>query len=195
VLRQIQLGPSRSPPAKGRGPGLRGGVAVVGCSTKPRSSSSASFCPLCFTCKTPLFGEPTSGLEPLTCSLRVITQALQGCAGGCRTRIPRPDSLLRVAECCTVLRSRWYQIGIRTSDSYSPTAGPMASPRDLRSHNPPTPVSRAFPALQIADGRSRRELDRRTAQHCLLGLATQRRSRVASRIPSFEKVVLRRSRR
>jgi hypothetical protein len=57
-------------------------------------------------------GEPTSGLEPLTCSLRVITQALQGCAVDCKCRIPRPDSLLRVAACCTVLRSRWCQSGI-----------------------------------------------------------------------------------
>src|SRR5829696_1315032 len=57
--------------------------------------------------------EPRSGLEPLTCSLRVITQALQGCAGDCKSRISRRLSLLRVAECCTVLRSRWYQSGIR----------------------------------------------------------------------------------
>jgi hypothetical protein len=72
-------------------------------------------------------------------SLRVITQALQGCAGDCKCRISKRLSLLRVAACCTVLRSRWYQIGIRTSDSYSLTVGPMARPRDLRSHNPPTP--------------------------------------------------------
>ena len=32
-------------------------------------------------------GEPTSGLEPLTCSLRVFTQGLQGCAGDCKLRI------------------------------------------------------------------------------------------------------------
>src|SRR5215208_38518 len=57
-------------------------------------------------------GEPTSGLEPLSCSLRVITQALQGAAGGCDSRISRRFPLLRVAECCTVLRSRWYQSGI-----------------------------------------------------------------------------------
>src|SRR5215204_5122802 len=56
--------------------------------------------------------EPTSGLEPLTCSLRVITQALQGCAGDCKSRIFRGVSFLRLAECCTVLRSRWYQSGI-----------------------------------------------------------------------------------
>ena len=56
--------------------------------------------------------EPTSGLEPLTCSLRVINQALLGCAEDCRSRISRRFPLLRVAECCTVLRSRWYQSGI-----------------------------------------------------------------------------------
>jgi hypothetical protein len=57
-------------------------------------------------------GEPTSGLEPLTCSLRVIIHALQGCAGGCKSRISKPVSIPRVAECCTVMRSRWYQSGI-----------------------------------------------------------------------------------
>jgi hypothetical protein len=57
--------------------------------------------------------EPTSGLEPLTCSQRVIIQALQGFADGCKTRIPRPISCLRFALCCTVLRSRWYQNGIK----------------------------------------------------------------------------------
>jgi hypothetical protein len=38
---------------------------------------------------------------------------LQGVARACKTRIPRRLSLLRVAECCTVLRSRWYQSGIK----------------------------------------------------------------------------------
>jgi hypothetical protein len=56
--------------------------------------------------------EPTSGLEPLSCSLRVIHQALQGCAGGCKYRIFRGVSFPCLAECCTVLRSQWYQIGI-----------------------------------------------------------------------------------
>jgi hypothetical protein len=42
-------------------------------------------------------GEPTSGLEPLTCSLRVITHALQGVARGCKCRIPKPVSFLRLA--------------------------------------------------------------------------------------------------
>jgi hypothetical protein len=57
-------------------------------------------------------GEPTSGLEPLTCSLRVIHQALQGVAQPCNSPISRRFSLLWVAACCTVLRSRWYQSGI-----------------------------------------------------------------------------------
>src|SRR5215216_3922285 len=58
-------------------------------------------------------GEPTSGLEPLTCSLRVIIQALQGLADDCKSRISKPLSLLCLALCCTVLRSRWYQSGIK----------------------------------------------------------------------------------
>jgi hypothetical protein len=69
-----------------------------------------------FTCKSQQNEEPTSGLEPLTCSLRVITQALQGCAGDCKSRISKLVSFLRIAPCCTVLRSRWYQCGIKTSD-------------------------------------------------------------------------------
>jgi hypothetical protein len=56
--------------------------------------------------------EPTSGLEPLTCSLRVIGQALQGCAGDCKYRISKGLSFPCLAGCCTVLRSRWYQSGI-----------------------------------------------------------------------------------
>jgi hypothetical protein len=47
-------------------------------------------------------------------SLRVITQGLQGLAGGCKFRISKRLSLLRVAACCTLLRSRWYQSGINT---------------------------------------------------------------------------------
>jgi hypothetical protein len=59
--------------------------------------------------------EPTSGLEPLTCSLRVITQALQGLAGVCKSCIDKPVPLLCLAPCCTVLRSRWYQSGIKST--------------------------------------------------------------------------------
>src|SRR5215218_7845460 len=46
------------------------------------------------------------------CSLGVITQALQGCAEGCKCRIFRGVSFPCLAACCTVLRSRWYQCGI-----------------------------------------------------------------------------------
>jgi hypothetical protein len=46
-------------------------------------------------------------------SLRVITQALQGFAEDCKSRIFRGVSFPCLAECCTVLRSRWYQSGIK----------------------------------------------------------------------------------
>jgi hypothetical protein len=46
------------------------------------------------------------------CSLRVIHQALQGVAQMCKSRISKQLSLLRVALCCTVLRSRWCQSGV-----------------------------------------------------------------------------------
>jgi hypothetical protein len=46
------------------------------------------------------------------CSLRVIGHVLQGFALVCKSPIPKRLSLLGVAECCTVLRSRWYQSGI-----------------------------------------------------------------------------------
>jgi hypothetical protein len=60
-------------------------------------------------------GEPTSGLEPLTCSLRVSGQWLLGVAGACKYRIDRSISFLCLALCCTVLRSRWCQSGVRSS--------------------------------------------------------------------------------
>jgi hypothetical protein len=57
--------------------------------------------------------EPTSGLEPLTCSLRVISQVSQGLAQACKCRIFRGVSFHCLAECCTVLRSRWCQSGVK----------------------------------------------------------------------------------
>jgi hypothetical protein len=45
--------------------------------------------------------------------LRVISQALQGFAQACKSRISRGFSFLLLAPCCTVLRSRWYQSGIK----------------------------------------------------------------------------------
>jgi hypothetical protein len=56
--------------------------------------------------------EPTSGLEPLTCSLRVIRHVLRGIARACKTRISKGFSLLCLAECCAVLRSGWCQSGV-----------------------------------------------------------------------------------
>ncbi len=45
-------------------------------------------------------------------SLRVIIHALQGFARACKSRISKQLSLLRLAACCTVLRSRWCQSGV-----------------------------------------------------------------------------------
>ena len=45
-------------------------------------------------------------------SLRVIIHALQRFARGCKSRKSRPVSLLWLAQCCTVLRSRWCQSGV-----------------------------------------------------------------------------------
>src|SRR5215217_9348996 len=51
-------------------------------------------------------------------SLRVFTQALQGFAGSCNSRISKPVFFLRVAVSCTVLRSRWYQRGIKRCQEF-----------------------------------------------------------------------------
>ena len=45
--------------------------------------------------------------------LRVIGQALQGLAGGRKSPISKPVFFLRFAPCCTVLRSRWCQSGVK----------------------------------------------------------------------------------
>jgi hypothetical protein len=47
--------------------------------------------------------------------LRVIGQGLQGCAGGRKCRIFRGVSFLYLAACCTVLRTRWCQSGVKRS--------------------------------------------------------------------------------
>jgi hypothetical protein len=46
------------------------------------------------------------------CSLRVISQVLQGFAQVGKSRIVKQVSFLYLALCCTVLRSQWYQSGI-----------------------------------------------------------------------------------
>jgi hypothetical protein len=43
-----------------------------------------------------------------------MIQALQGFARACRCRLSRRFSFLRLAACCTVLRSRWWQSGVRS---------------------------------------------------------------------------------
>src|SRR5215203_5822953 len=80
-------------------------------------------------------GEQTSGLEPLTCSLRVIIHVLQGFAQGCESPIFKGFSFLRLAPCCTALRSRWCQSGINTvllatSEQGFPRVGPTAFRRN-----------------------------------------------------------------
>ena len=49
-------------------------------------------------------GEPTSGLEPLTCSLRVCGQWLLGVARACKSRIGNRVSVPCIAHYCRVLR-------------------------------------------------------------------------------------------
>jgi hypothetical protein len=49
--------------------------------------------------------EPTSGLEPLTCSLRVCGQWLLSVAGVCKFRISKEFCVLPIARYCTVLRA------------------------------------------------------------------------------------------
>jgi hypothetical protein len=47
--------------------------------------------------------------------LRVMHQALEGFAWSCNSRISKPLSFPWFAVCCTVLRSRWCQSGVRSS--------------------------------------------------------------------------------
>src|SRR5215207_353664 len=61
---------------------------------------------------------------------RTWYQALQGVALVCKSSIPRPISLLCLALCCTVLRSRWYQSGIKRSPVRPPPR--RVAPGDLR---------------------------------------------------------------
>ncbi len=90
--------------------------------------------------------EPTSGLEPLTCSLRVIGQALQGCAQACNCRISKPLFFLWVAEGCTVLRSRWYQEVMDYNSSNTPEQS------NLTDAPGQTPTSRYPPGSEKASG-------------------------------------------
>jgi len=70
---------------------------------------SEAFC-FCWFCRKNI--EPTSGLEPLSCSLRVITQAVQGFARACKCRVSKGflfSGLPCVAPYCVPggVRSTW----------------------------------------------------------------------------------------
>jgi hypothetical protein len=70
--------------------------------------------------------------------VRVIGRALQRLARACKSRISRRHSLLWVAGCCTVLRSQWYQRGIK-----HPSCGTSKGASRLREapvHLPPAVV-------------------------------------------------------
>ena len=60
----------------------------------------------------PHFERADSNRLPLL-QLRVIIHTLQGFAQGCKCRISKPYSFLRLAVRCTVLRSRWCQSGVK----------------------------------------------------------------------------------
>ena len=58
--------------------------------------------------------------------LRVCGHVLQGVAQECKSRISKPVTILRVAACCTVLRSRWCQSGINRGISASRSCSVVA---------------------------------------------------------------------
>jgi hypothetical protein len=64
----------------------------------------------------------------------MIHQALQGFARGCKSRIPKPVSFLRPALCCTVLRSRWCQSGVKPFEKLW-SGVEIARPYALGSHS------------------------------------------------------------
>jgi hypothetical protein len=60
------------------------------------------------------------GFEPPTPGLGKRDDALQQIAEVCEFSIAKPFSLLPLAACCRVLRSRWCQSGVRIADVYAP---------------------------------------------------------------------------
>ena len=67
-------------------------------------------------------------------SLRVIINTLRGLAEVCNYRIPKRLSLLWVAACCTVLRSRWCQSGVKPFEKLW-SGVEIARPYALGSHS------------------------------------------------------------
>src|SRR5215218_6796366 len=97
----------------------RVGHRLTGCSTVAVKRGSTALPYLTFYLQNSTFwrtDERTRTADLI--SLRVITQALQGVAEACKFRISIGVSFLRVAACCTVLRSRWYQSGIKGLADY-----------------------------------------------------------------------------
>src|SRR5215203_6367282 len=77
-------------------------------------------------------------------ALRVITQALQECAEACKCRLVRGVSFPCLAQCCTVLRSRWYQSGINIA----------STPRFTGSDRPTSRIRSTRRRLKLSDGGS-----------------------------------------
>jgi hypothetical protein len=109
--------------------------------------------------------------------LRVIGQALQGCAEDCKCRIFRGVSFPCLAACCTVLRSRWYQSGINITLVCTSTNGYLVlvlrpssqgTQEPYRDHLDFTPYRTAFelPGCQVSEEHWSR---RRCASLSLLG--------------------------
>jgi hypothetical protein len=72
---------------------------TIGARAVPCLEFSASLSPLWRA------DERTRTADPI--SLRVIIHALQVVSRPCTCRIDKSVSILRLARCCTVLRSRW----------------------------------------------------------------------------------------
>jgi len=91
----------------------------MGCSTWRQEASQHSPYRPRFTCKIAFFESrrADSNRLPLL-QLRVITQALQGVAQECKSRIFKGVPFLCLGACCTVLRSRWCQSGVKPYEKF-----------------------------------------------------------------------------
>jgi integrase len=90
-------------------------MCVPGGNEREPNVSVWTFC-FCEFCRKIESRRADSNRLPLL-QLRVIIQALQELARACKSRISKQVSLLWLATCCTVLRSRWYQSGINSGNS------------------------------------------------------------------------------
>ena len=70
--------------------------------TKPPTRTSGNFY-FCVFCRKKR--EPTSGLEPLTCSLRVCGQWLPRVARGCKSPLSKRFLVPSIARYCSALRA------------------------------------------------------------------------------------------